>query len=226
MNLLSINIARKQPLRISGRDASTGIFKQPLDGPVRVTKLGLEGDAIVSKKHHGGPDQAVYVYTSPDYAWWAEQLGRELAPGTFGENLTISDLASAEIQIGDRLTVGEVVLEVTSCRIPCMTLESRMGIRGFAKQFRDAERPGFYCRVIQEGALQAGDQVLLNRIDGESISLIEVFRDFYEPVLEESAIRRFLAAPIAIRARVHKEKQLEKVLSEGPRVGTSGPFPT
>jgi MOSC domain-containing protein YiiM len=223
MRLTSVNIARRQPLRINGRETNTGIFKQPVEGPVRVTQLGLEGDAIVSKKHHGGPDQAVYIYTATDYAWWAEKLGHDLAPGTFGENLTISELASADMLIGDRLTIGDVQLEVTSPRIPCMTLESRMGIRRFATQFRDAERPGFYCRVIQEGMVQNGDRVSLDRFAGETVSLIEVFSDFYEPVLEEAAIRRILAAPIAIRARAHKEKQLANLRS---KKGTSSTVKT
>lgn len=212
MRLLSVNLAQRQPLRINGRAASTGIFKQPMEGPVQVTTLGLAGDTIVSKKHHGGPDQAVYVYTAEDYAWWSAKLGRELEPGTFGENLTIAGLQSADVRIGDRLQVGDVLLEVTAPRIPCMTLESRMSIRGFAKEFRDAERPGFYCRVIQEGRVQAGDPVALERGGGETVSLVEVYRDFYDPALEETAIRRILAAPIAIRARVHKEKQLAGVL--------------
>lgn len=212
IRLESTNLGGRQSLHISGRETDTGIFKQPVEGPVRVTRLGLEGDTIVSKKHHGGPDQAVYVYTAPDYAWWAETLGRELAHGTFGENLTVSELESAGMLIGDRLTIGKVILEVTSSRIPCMTLETRMGIRGFAKQFRDAERPGFYCRVLNEGLVTAGDTVSLEPYNGETVSLIEVFRDFYEPVLEEAAIRKILAAPIAIRARVHKEKQLAGLL--------------
>jgi MOSC domain-containing protein YiiM len=209
MHLTSVNVGHKQALRIGGRETNTGIFKQPVEGAVQVTSLGLAGDAIVSRKHHGGPDQAVYVYTAQDYAWWSERLGRELGPGTFGENLTVSGVESATLRIGDRLHFGEeVVLEVTSPRIPCMTLESRMEMRGFAKQFRDAERPGFYCRVIREGEVQAGDAARLEPFEGETVSLIEVYRDFYEPKLEEPAIRRILSAPIAVRARKHKEKQL------------------
>lgn len=176
----------------------------------------MEGDAVVSTKHHGGPDPAVYVYGGADYAWWAERLSREVAPGTFGENLTISGLESATCNIGDRLNVGQVVLEVTSPRIPCNTLESRMGIRGFAIQFRDAERPGLYCRVIREGCVSAGDAVMVEPFVGETVSVIEVYRDFYEPELTEAAIRRFLAAPIAIRARAHKEQQLDGLVRREP----------
>jgi MOSC domain-containing protein YiiM len=215
MVLLSVNIAHKQSLRIGKRTGFTGIFKRPVEEPVGVTRFGLTGDAIVSKKHHGGPDQAVYVYTLPDYAWWSQKLARELEPGTFGENLTISGLESAAMYIGDRLQLGDVELELTSPRIPCMTLESRMGIKGFATAFRDAERPGFYCRVLTEGTVRAGDPVALAARGGD-ITILEGFRDFYEPDISVDAIRRFLAAPIAIRARTHKEKQLATLLAARP----------
>ena len=129
----------------------TGIFKFPTNEAVKVTKLGLEGDVIVDKKHHGGPDQAVYVYGAADYEWWSKELGREIAPGTFGENLTIGELESAQFNIGDYLYVGEVTLQVTAPRIPCGTFATRMDDPQWVKRFRHAERPGLYCRVIQEG---------------------------------------------------------------------------
>ena len=86
---------------------STGIDKRPTDGPVEIGRLGLSGDTIWSKKHHGGPDQAVYVYGEDDYDWWAKELGRPLDPGTFGENLTVAGLATGAAIVGDRLHVGE-----------------------------------------------------------------------------------------------------------------------
>ncbi len=120
--------------------------------------MGLEGDSIVDKKNHGGRDQAVYIYGGADYAWWSRarpDLDHGYQPGTFGENLTISDLESAEYAVGDRLQIGEVVLEVTAPRIPCVTLAARMGDPQFIKAFMAAERPGLYCRVIVEG-IRAG----------------------------------------------------------------------
>ena len=98
MKLISINIGHEQTLQKKDRVERTGIFKLPVDHPVNVTRLGLEKDVIVSKKHHGGPDQAIYIYGEPDYQWWSRELGRNLGPGTFGENLTISGLESAKVQ--------------------------------------------------------------------------------------------------------------------------------
>src|SRR5688500_16129903 len=100
MQLLSVNIATPQKMLIGSRVKTTGIFKLPTSDAVYIHASGLEGDSIQSKKHHGGPDQAVYIYTSVDYDWWETALGQRPSPGTFGENLTISDLESATVCIG------------------------------------------------------------------------------------------------------------------------------
>ena len=142
MQLLNVNIGKEQSIQNAKSSGKTGIFKQPQSKPVRVTALGLEGDAIVDKKNHGGRDQAVYVYGAADYNWWSRELGRTLDPGTFGENLTISALESAGYAVGDRFQVGKVVLEVTAPRIPCVTLAARMGNSQFVKRFLAAGRPG------------------------------------------------------------------------------------
>lgn len=211
MQVESVNLGQEQSLQHKSRIERTGIFKVPVQGPVRVTTLGLEGDAILSKKHHGGPDQAVYVYGRTDYGWWSEELKREIAPGTFGDNLTISDLESSQFNIGDTLQMGEVTLQVTAPRIPCATFAARMGDPKWVKRFRQAERPGLYCRVIQAGFVKAGDPVSMETFKGETISVLEMFRDFYERNKSEETLRRQLNAPIAIRARRDLERELRKL---------------
>lgn len=207
MNLSSVNLGQERILQRNDRVERTGIFKMPTNEAVRVTKLGLEGDVIVSKKHHGGPDQAVYVYGAADYEWWSNELGREIAPGTFGENLTISELESAQFNIGDYLHIAEVTLQVTAARIPCGTFATRMNDPQWVKRFRSAERPGLYCRVIQEGLVKAGDPVSVERYTGETISIPDMFREFYNKNKSEESLRRHLNAPIAIRARREIEKE-------------------
>lgn len=209
MKLVSVNVGKAQP--IAAKSGQTGIYKRPAAEPVRVTKNGLQGDAVCDTDNHGGPDQAVYVYGSPDYAWWSEALGKPLEPGTFGENLTVSELESAELSVGDQFLVGDTVLEVTAPRVPCVTLAVRMGDPAFVKRFRYAERPGVYCRVLQEGSVQLGDAVRLEAYKGEALGVLEMFRHFYEPKLDEATLRRHLAAPIAIRDRVEKEAALAKL---------------
>lgn len=212
MNLLNINIGRMTPLPGVKGVGQTGIFKTPVAGPVMVTTLGLEGDAIADTRHHGGPDQAVYVYGAPDYAWWAAELGRPLLPGTFGENLTLDGLASAVLSVGDRLHLAEVVLEVTAPRIPCATLAARMGEPAFVKRFRAAERPGVYCRVIREGQAAAGEVVRLEPHPGPTITVLEMFRDYYANEWDEAKLRHHLAAPVAIRDRVEMAERLARLL--------------
>ncbi|MFN8413281.1 MAG: MOSC domain-containing protein [Anaerolineales bacterium] len=212
MKLISINIGKKRTLPKKDSVEVTGIFKIPVHDSVQITNLGFVDDFIGSKKHHGGPDQAVYLYGGADYAWWSAELGQELAPGTFGENLTISELRSAEFNIGDIISMGGVRLQVTAPRIPCGTFARRMEDSQWVKKFRHAERPGLYCRVIQEGILQAGYDVSIERYTGETISILDNYRGYYEKDKSEEFIRRQLKAPIAIRARVALEKELESLL--------------
>ncbi|CAN5761356.1 MOSC domain-containing protein [soil metagenome] len=212
MELISVNIGQARPIQNAKKIGKTGIYKQPVKEPVQISANGLPSDAICDVENHGGVDQAVYIFGAPDYAWWSENLGAELAPGTFGENLTISGLESAQCSIGDRLHVGSVILEVTAPRIPCVTLAVRMNDPAFLKRFRAAERPGLYCRVIQTGTVQVGDLVEFEAYAGETITAIEMFRDFYTAHLSEATIRRHLAAPIAIRDRVEKEARLQEFL--------------
>ncbi len=214
MNVLSVNLGQERILQRNHRVERTGIFKFPTQNAVKVTKLGLEGDVIVSKKHHGGPDQAVYVYGAGDYEWWSKEFGMDVSPGTFGENLTISALESAVFNIGDYLQAGKVTLQVTAPRIPCGTFAARMNDPQWVKTFRHAERPGLYCRVIQEGLVKTGDPVSIERYAGETISIPEMFRDYYVKGKSEETLRRHLHAPIAIRARRDLEKELLSLLSQ------------
>jgi MOSC domain-containing protein YiiM len=213
MQLLSVNVGKVEPIQNAKPSGKTGIFKKPRTEPVKITALGLEHDAIVDTKNHGGYDQAVYVFTAPDYAWWSAHIRQELAAGTFGENLTISELESASLNVGDRLLVGEVLIEVTSPRIPCVTICARMGDPQFIKKFRKAERPGVYCRVIETGNVQAGDPVTLIPYQGERVNVLELFRTFYTKRFTEELLRRILSVPIHVKERPMFERRLAKLLN-------------
>ena len=212
MEIISVNLGRAQRIETAKSVDLTGIYKMPTTASVRVTTLGLEGDAVCDTKHHGGVDQAVYVYGVPDYAWWSAELGRELSPGTFGENLTVGGLESAALPVGDRLHAGETILEVTAARIPCATLAARMGDPQFVKRFRHAKRPGVYCRVIREGNLCVGEPVQHEPYSGQVIITVgEMFRDFYDRDWDEARLRRYLLAPIAIRDREERARELAQL---------------
>lgn len=211
MKLLSINLGIKKEIQIGNSTDQTGIYKSPVQGSVQVTKLGLEGDHIENKKHHGGPDQAIYIYGGADYTWWEHELGNEIQPGTFGENLTISDLESGTFNVGDLLHIGGATLEVSMPRIPCATFAARMGDTAWVKKFRQAERPGFYCRVKREGVIQVGDAVALEKFQGETISIQQLYQDYYERNKTVQMLQSHLAAPVSIRWRKRIEDELEKL---------------
>ena len=118
MKLISINIGQERSILNAKASGKTGIYKLPVTSPVPVTSNGLPGDVVCDTKHHGGPDQAIYIYGTADYRWWSGALGQELTSGTFGENLTISELESASLRVGDLLQIGAVRLQVTSPRMP------------------------------------------------------------------------------------------------------------
>lgn len=204
MRLVSVNVGQPRP--DGDRRSKTGIYKEPVNDAF-VGESGLDGDAVCDKKHHGGVDQAAYLYDVADYAWWSGEIGREIGAGTFGENLTMEGVSVDLLAIGDRLAIGEVELEVTSPRIPCATLARRMGDGGFVARYMAARRPGAYLRVLRPGRLAAGDPIVLRPYQGERVGVIELFDEFHAPKLEEGALRRILDAPIAQRLRTRKESQ-------------------
>ena len=210
MKLANVNIGQERTQQNGNKLETTGIYKLPTPEPVHISSLGIKEDFIASKKHHGGLDQAIYVYGTRDYDWWSTELGRDLYPGTFGENLDITELESAQFDIGDRLLIGSVILEISAPRIPCGTLAARMEDPQFVKRFRHAERPGFYCRVLQEGTIEMGNDVKIESYEKETVSVIQIFRDYYDKDKSEETIRKQLNAPIAIRLRTALEEELQR----------------
>lgn len=209
MRVLSVNLGKAELLRGARTPYLSGIAKRSATSPVRITVDGLIDDAVCDTRYHGGHDQAVYLYGQPDYDWWEAELGRPLAPGTFGENLTLSDWESAPSAVGDQFHIGdEIILEVTSPRVPCATLSSHMGDSAFLKKFRRAERPGVYCRVLREGTVQAGDTVRNEPLPDATLGIMELYRDAFTPAKDATTLRRHLAAPLASRIRLAKEEAL------------------
>jgi MOSC domain-containing protein YiiM len=215
MHVLSVNIGLMQTQPKGHGLETTGIYKRPAAETVEIGFMGIAGDFIGDLENHGGPDQAIYVYGAADYAWWSNALGRPLAPGTFGENLTVSDLQSAEFSVGDRLQIGSALLEVTAPRTPCGTLARRMGDALFVRKYRQAERPGLYCRVLRQGAVRAGDAVHLETRGEEAVAVLNVFRQHFARDVHEADLRHILRAPVAARVRADLERSLQRLQSIG-----------
>ena len=207
MNLVSVNAGRPEPMTIGGRTISTGIRKSPV-GRGYAGTLGLAGDAVVDQEAHGGPDQALYLYSSEDYAWWARELGSVPGPGTFGENLTLSSFGPGEVRIGDRFRVGPVLVEATAPRIPCSTFATRMGEPNWVKRFAAARRPGIYVRVLEPGEVAEGDPVeQLGGANGHP-TVVELMDAWYDAQPPRELLERLLASPLAERARPVVERKL------------------
>jgi MOSC domain-containing protein YiiM len=151
----------------AGTVGTTAIDKQPVYGYVKVGTLGLFADVQADRTHHGGEQKAVYAYGVEDADWWAQQLGREIPPGMFGENLRVAGLDVSNARVGERWRIGDgadpVVLEVTRPRVPCMTFARWMGeeSNGWVRRFSDARRLGTYLRVVKTGKVRAGDPIEL-----------------------------------------------------------------
>jgi MOSC domain-containing protein YiiM len=184
MQLLSVNVGRPRPNPWKGLPA-TGIDKRPVDGPVAVSapgpkgtgEVGIAGDRAHDVKHHGGADQAVYAYAREDLDRWAAELDRPLDNGVFGENLTTLGLDVNGALIGERWRIGsDVVLEVSSVRIPCVTFQGRLGIDGWIKRFTEAAVPGAYLRVIEPGDVRAGDPVTIVSRPAHDVTVELTFR--------------------------------------------------
>lgn len=206
MQLESVNRSRPRPLMMLGREHVTGIAKEPAAGPVEVTAEGLAGDGVGNTADHGGPDQALYLYGLDEYRSWAAEDGLAVRPGLFGENLTLSELASASVEVGDRFRLGEVELEATAPRIPCGTLSARVGDGRFASRFAEARRPGAYVRVVAEGVVTPGLDVV-RRPAGSGVTLGRCMDAYYDPALPGPELDRLLAAPLASRLRTLLERR-------------------
>ncbi|MER7460203.1 MOSC domain-containing protein [Micromonospora sp. NPDC126480] len=175
--VISVNLGIVTEAEWAG-DASgrSGIDKRPADGRVHVHGEGLAGDFIGERAHHGGPDKAVYAYAEEDAAWWAAELGRRVAPGAFGENLTTRAVDVTGAVIGERWAIGSAVLQVSMPRTPCTTFAGFWGVPDLIKRFTVRARPGAYLRVLGEGEIGAGDRVEVLDRPAHGVTVGEVFR--------------------------------------------------
>ena len=158
-HLLSVNVGRPRLVDTGRRAVSTAIWKAPVEGRVAVRGVNLEGDDQADRSVHGGPDKAVYAYAIEETRQWDAELGRELGPAAFGENLTTEGIDVSGALVGERWRVGTTLLEVVQPRLPCFKLGLRMGDPTFVRRFGQASRPGAYLRIVEEGELGAGDAV-------------------------------------------------------------------
>jgi MOSC domain-containing protein YiiM len=173
-SLISVQVGLPRAVMQGSEEVSTGIFKSPACTRVRMRTLNLDGDRQADLTVHGGPNKAVYAYPSESYPFWRNELpGVELPWGAFGENLTTSGLAESEVCIGDRFSIGTAEVVVTQPRLPCFKLNLKFGRDDMIKRFLASRRTGFYLRVLKEGEVGAGDEIVRVHSDERHVSVVD-----------------------------------------------------
>jgi MOSC domain-containing protein YiiM len=224
-SLLTVNIVSRmrddpavRPNAPRQRRLQTGIDKRPVERPVTLRRLGVDGDRIGDLRVHGGPDQAVYAYAIEDTEWWQREVGPELAfplaPGSFGENLTVRGVDVTNSLIGERWRIGSAVLQVTSPRTPCTTFAGFWGVHKLIKRFVRAQRPGAYLRVLTEGTVRAGDEVTVLDRPAHGVTLAEAFRALNGDLA--AAERVILVPELPSRARARLNRRLAGAAEQSP----------
>jgi MOSC domain-containing protein YiiM len=201
-----VNVGTPRQLSVRrGRPLMSAIVKQPVEGPVRVEGVNLEGDRQADLRVHGGPDKAVYAYAREDSDWWQQTLGREIPNAMFGENLTTQGLDVTGAVIGERWKIGTVELEVSQPRLPCSKLGLRFEDLKMVKRFGESSRPGAYLRIITEGTLQQGDEITVTHRPDHGITVATVADAILlDPsLLEHAASAPELARSLAEQMQAH-----------------------
>jgi MOSC domain-containing protein YiiM len=207
----SVNVGTPRAVSWRGRTVTTAIWKHPVAGRVKVRGVNVEGDRQADLEVHGGVDQALYAYAAEDLAWWAGQLGRELPPGSFGENLTVAGVDVSGALVGERWRAGGTLLEVSQPRTPCFKLGIRMGSQRFPARFAAAGRPGAYLRILAEGEVAASDPVEVVHRPAHGLTVAEVARVYHA---DHAGAAKLLQVPeLAGTWR----RWAERMVTDGPR---------
>jgi len=218
--LLSVNVGMPKDVPWQGRTVFTGVFKDSVKGPCRVGKLNLEGDGQGDLAGHGGEQRAVFVYQIDSYRYWERELGRkDFVYGQFGENFTVDGLGDDEVFIGDRYRIGTAVFEVTQPRVTCYRVGLRMNDPRIPALLVSHHRPGFYFRVLEEGEVKAGDEIIKLASGPEQMPVAEVDALLYLPGHTRQQLLRALRIPALSPGW---QSSFQALLDEGPGSGNAG----
>jgi ferredoxin-NADP reductase/MOSC domain-containing protein YiiM len=194
--LVSVNVGMPKDIPWQGKTVFTGVFKDPVTGPRRVGKLNIDGDGQGDLAGHGGEQRAVFVYQLDSYRYWERELGRsDFVPGQFGENFTVEGLGDAEVCIGDRYQIGTAIFEVSQPRVTCYRVGIRMKDPRIPALLVSHRRPGFYFRVLHEGEVQAGDEIIKLASGPGAMTVAEIDGLLYLPGHQRQQLLRALRVP-------------------------------
>ena len=214
MKLVSVNIGHPREVIYKGKTVTTGIFKEPVEGRIRLRTLNLDGDRQADLSVHGGLSKAAYAYPIEHYEYWREQLpGVELPWGMFGENFTTEGLREDSVNIGDRFRMGAAEVMVTEPRLPCYKLAAKFGRDDIIKRFLHSGRTGFYFAVMQEGEVGTGDGIELVSRDEHSVTVADITRLYVREKDDVGTLRRAVQVTALPESwRVYFGKQIEKLV--------------
>lgn len=193
MKVVSTNKGTSVEINYHGKVVNTGMYKFPVDEGIYLGKADVKDDSVIDRRYHGGVDKACYWYSAKHYDFWKNRFpDLEWDYGMFGENLSISELDEGEVKIGDVYEVGECLVQVTQPRQPCFKLNYRFSCDSMVKEFIAAGFPGVYIRVLREGTINKGDELILKERNEQSLSIREVYQLLYQadkdPLLFQRAI--------------------------------------
>jgi len=213
MKLVSVNIGLPRRVVWQGREITTGIFKEPVGGAIRLRTLNLDGDRQADLSVHGGASKAVYAYPAEHYDYWRDELpGAALPWGMFGENFATEGLLEDDVHIGDRFRVGEAEVIVTEPRLPCYKLGVKFGRTDMVKRFLASRRTGFYFAVLREGEVTAGDAIEPLDRDPLAVSVADITRLYAFEKDDLPTMRRAVQAEaLAGGWRRYFETEIEKL---------------
>jgi ferredoxin-NADP reductase/MOSC domain-containing protein YiiM len=218
--LLSVNVGLPKDVSWQGRTVFTGVFKDPVPGSCRVRRLNVDGDGQGDLTGHGGEQRAVFVYQIDSYQYWERELGRhDFVYGQFGENFTVEGLADDEVCIGDRYQIGSATFEVTQPRVTCYRVGIRMNDPQIPALLVSHHRPGFYFRVLEEGEVQAGDNIIKLSSGPEQMTVADVDGLLYLPGHTRQGLLRALGIPALSPGW---QGSFRALLNEEPGSGNAG----
>src|SRR5580692_11004775 len=222
--LLSLNVGLPRDVTWNGKTVRTAIWKSPVEGRKMVRKLNVVGDAQADLAGHGGEQRAVFVYQMDSYHYWERFLGRnDFSYGQFGENFTVEGLPDSEVCIGDRYRIGDAVLEVTQPRVTCYRVGIRMSEPRMPALLVEHHRPGFYFRVLQEGEVGAGDDIVKIADGPEKITVADIDALLYLPGHSREQLEQALRIPALSKGwQSSLQAMLQQDLSPKPAVGNPG----
>jgi len=222
--LLSVNVGLPQDLTWRGRTVYTAVWKKPVEGPVQVRWLNLDGDGQGDLAGHGGEQRAVFVYQIESYQYWQDQLGRDdFEYGQFGENFTVTGLGDDQVCIGDRYRIGEALFEVTQPRVTCYRVGIRMNDPQIPALLVSRHRPGFYLRVLREGAVQAGDDIAQVATGPQAMTVAETDALLYLPGHPRKQLLRALQIPALSEGwKASFRAMLDQPEADGTAEGNAG----